>query len=93
MFQLNVRLLSNKMEKDEDGSGSDSGKRRQKRRRSEAGCAARRAAAQAPAPGEEQTPWPAFVENPLFLPNPKHAEIFIRENKTIKNSQIIENIS
>lgn len=38
---------------------------------------------------EEQTLRPAFVENP----NPKDAEIFNCEKKTIKNSQIIENIS
>lgn len=49
--------------------------------------------AEAPAPAEEQTSWPAFLENPLFLPNPKHAESFIPENETINNSQILENIS
>lgn len=48
---------------------------------------------EAPASGEERTSWPASVESWLFLPNPKDAEIFTRENKTIKNSQIIVNIS
>lgn len=64
--------------------------------------AARQAAAQAvprkslpeaPAPGEEQTSWPAFGENPHWLPNPERAEIVIRENESVENPQIIENIS
>lgn len=97
-FPLPRELLSQGIERDRDGSARGRGKRRQKWRWSEAGCrrtagaaqtAPRESLSEAPASREEQTFWPAFVENP----NPKDAEIFNRENKTIKNSQIIENIS
>lgn len=97
-FPLPRKLLRQGRDRDRDGSARGRGKRRQKWRWSEAGCrrtagaaqtAPRKSLAEAAASREEQTFEPAFVENL----NPNHAEIFNRENKTIKNSQIIENIS
>lgn len=97
-----MQLLSQKKEKDSRGSVRRSGQGRRERRRPEAGAGRAVAAAragpreplpEAPGPGGERTARPASEESPLFPPHPRHAEIFIRENKTIKDSQITENVS